>query len=229
MAEMKRAEAERIVRRNGWLSHMPQAFCTDLLKQALLLKFAPGQVVFRHGDPLGGIYGLVTGIITVNTAAPEATPRLIHLGISGAWAGEGCFITGQPRRMELRALGEAWLMHVPLEAMEQVAARDPPALRAFAAITMFNVDVLFRIVHDLQKQNPHRRIASVLQRVAWHGRVPVPLSQSNLATMANASRQQVNQAIRRFSKAGWLRSGYRSLTVLHPRALQLFAEGDDDS
>lgn len=229
MAKMKmsRGEAERIMRRSGWLAHMPEAFQADLLHEALLLRFAPGELIFRHGDPLGGIYGLVCGIVTVNAAAVGATPRLIHLGIPGTWGGEGCFLTRQPRRVELRTSSETWLMHVPLEAMERLAARDPLASRAFGAIATFNADILQRTVHDLQKRNPARRIASVLQRAA-SPHASVPLSQADLGTMANASRQQVNAAIRQFASTGWVRSGYRSIAVLQPQALQRFAESDDD-
>lgn len=226
MPDITREEAERIVSENGWLAFLPDTFRTQLLGRAILIKFEPNQPVFRFGDPVGGIYGLVAGTVTVNSAAPDATPRLIHLGVPGAWTGEGCFMTGQPRRGELRALGETWMMHVPLEAMEQMAARDPNVVRAFGIISVFGVDVLIRVIHDLQKRDAGRRIASVLQRAAWIGNVAVPLSQAELAVMANASRQQVNSAMQRFSASGWVRHNYRAITVTDPQALRDYAEGD---
>ncbi|WP_420845004.1 Crp/Fnr family transcriptional regulator [Ensifer adhaerens] len=209
-----------------WLANMTGPFQTELLRHAHLQRFAPDQIIYRYGDPVGGMYGLVAGSLTINSAPPDAASRLIHLGMPGAWTGEGPFLTGQPRRVELRALGGAWMMHVPLDALEQMAARDPGVSRAIALNTVFTVDVLLRIIHDLQKRDVGRRIASVLQRASWLGDVPIPLSQTDLGIMANASRQQVNMAMQSFVAAGWVNYTYRSVTVTNPQALRRFSEGD---
>jgi CRP-like cAMP-binding protein len=224
MVNVTRLEADSIVSESGWLTHVPKAFRAQLLQRAILVRFAADEPIFRFGDPAGGIYGLVAGTVTVNSAPPGTTPRLIHLGIPGAWAGEGSFMTGQPRRGELRALGETWMMHVPLDAMEEMADGDPGAVRAFGIISILNIDVLIRVVHDLQKRDASRRIASILQRAAWLGEVPIPLSQADIGIMANASRQQVNAAMQLFSEAGWLKHNYRSIVVMKPQALRQYSE-----
>lgn len=226
MLDLTREQAERVMSEGAWLGSMGERFRTALLRHAHLQKFAPGQIIYRFGDPVGGMYGLVAGSLTINAAPPDAIPRLIHLGMPGTWTGEGPFLTGQPRRIEMRALGGAWMMHVPLDALEQMAARDPGVSRAIGANTAFTVDVLVRIVNDLQKRDVGRRIASVLQRASWLGDMPIPLSQADLGVMANASRQQVNTAMQRFASRGWVRYTYRSITMINPQALRLFAEGD---
>lgn len=226
MLDLTREKAEEVMSQGPWLANMTQPFRTALLRHAHLQKYAPNQVIYRYGDAVGGMYGLVAGSLTINSAPPDAASRLIHLGMPGAWTGEGPFLTGQPRRVELRALGGAWMMHVPLDALEQMAARDPGVSRAIALNTVFTVDVLLRIIHDLQKRDVGRRIASVLQRASWLGDVPIPLSQADLGIMANASRQQVNMAMQRFAAAGWVNYTYRSVTVTNPQALRQLSEGD---
>ncbi|MDW5317166.1 helix-turn-helix domain-containing protein [Rhizobium sp. PL01] len=48
--------------------------------------------------------------------------------------------------------------------------------------------------------------------------MPIPLSQTDLGIMTNASRQQVNIAMRRFVAAGWVNYTYRSITYqIFPR------------
>ena len=222
-------QAQRVMRSGAWLAHMGEPFQTALLRSAHLIRFAPGQIIYRHGDIGGGMYGLVAGSLTINSAPPELTPQLIHLGMPGAWTGEGPFLTGQPRRIEMRALGVAWMMHVPLDALEQMAAQDPRIVRAVSVNTAFTVDVLVRIIRDLQKRDVNRRVASVIERAGWLGDVPIPLTQSELGIMANASRKQVNAAVSRFASAGWLTSTYRSITVTDPEALRVFSDGDDDT
>lgn len=226
MLDLAREKAEEVMRKGAWLSTMTESFRSELLRHARLQRFVPGQIIYRFGDPVGGMYGLVAGSLTINSAPPDAIPRLIHLGMPGAWTGEGPFLTGQSRRVELRALGGALMMHVPLDALEQMAARDPDVSRAIGMNAVFTVDVLIRIVHDLQTRDVGRRIASVLQRTGWLGDVAVPLSQTDIGIMANASRQQVNAAMQRFADAGWVNYTYRSIAVTNAQALRRYSEGD---
>ena len=223
---MTRADAERIICERGWLAQMPESFREGLLQKAQLLKFEPGQVIFRPGDPAGGIYGLVAGTVIVNTAPLDSTPRLIHIAVPGGWTGEDCFMTGQPRRIELVVKSETWLMHVPLKTMEQMALADPSYIRAFGVISIIASDSLLKIVHSLQKKNVSARIASALHRMAWSTTAPMSVSQENLSIITNTSRKQVNNALQRFVEAGWVEIGYRAITVIDPAGLRQFAEQD---
>lgn len=226
MGYVSKTCAEQIMSERGWLPLLPEAFRTEILRRSALLHFAPGETVFRLDDPAGGVYGLVAGTVSISLAPDGATPRLILLGVPGYWTGEGCFLTRKPRRGELRAVVETTMLHLPLDAMDQLAARDPSVVHHVALMLMMNVEFLFRVINDLQKPEADRRIASVLQRTTWSGEAPIPLTQSEVGVMANASRKQVNAAIKRFSEAGWLTNTYRSITIANPGALRHFAEGD---
>ena len=118
------------------------------------------------------------------------------------------------------------MLHLPLEVMDQIAADRPEASQHFAMILMMSVEFLLRVIHDLQKPEADRRIASVLQRSTWIGDVPIPLAQSELAVMANVSRKQVNGALKRFAAAGWLQRSYRAITIRDVEALRRLADGD---
>ena len=149
----------------------------------------------------------------------------INVGVPGSWTGEDSYLIRQPRRLELRALVETWVMHLPLDQMAQMTAADPAVIRNFCQNLLHGVDVLIRIIHDLQKQDPDRRIASVLQRMTWSSK-QVLLTQTEVGTMASASRRQVNAALKRFAANGWLTTSYGSISVLNAEALRLF--GDED-
>lgn len=221
-----KAKAEQIVSSAGWLSHQPAAFRAEVLRRSILLKFEPDEAVYRVGDELGGIYGLVSGTVAIRIAPSMAMPLLVHLGAPGWWTGEGCFISRQVRRLEMRAVNEIWMLHLPLDAMDQMAAKMSEATLCFSNILMMNVDVLIRIVHDLQKPEAAKRIASVLQRAGSIGDRTIPVSQVELGAMANASRKQVNAALQRFEKAGWVSHSYRSIKIIDADALRRFASTD---
>jgi CRP-like cAMP-binding protein len=224
MIQLSREYAEQIICKNGWLATMPEPFRAQLLSKALFLTFKPGQTLFQSGDPAGGIYGLVAGTLTVNTASSGALSRLVHIASPGGWLGEGGFITGQARRITLIAKTEVWVMHVPLEMMELMARTEPKNIRAFGNISVMWADSLLRIVYDLQIKNVSARIASALHRIASTTDTPVPVTQENLSIIANTSRQQVNNVIQHFADLGWVEIGYRSITITNPSALQHYAE-----
>lgn len=218
--------AEAVMLGRGWLANQPPPFQREALSRCLVQTFSPGDVVYRIGDPPGGIYGLVGGTLAINLAPPHSTPRFVQFGIVGAWAGERSFLTGEPRRVEMKAVTSCTMMHLPLNAMQQMAARDPEAIRCFARITVMHFDVLERVIDDLLIPQADRRIAAVLQRASWLQSRTIPISQADLGMKANASRKQVNAALARFAANGWVTHSYRVIEVLDGDALLKFASGE---
>ena len=224
MSQGLRQRAKKIICQRGWLSRMSSEFRCRLLQDAEFLKFRAGKTLFHPGDPVGGIYGLVSGVVTVKTSPSGLPPRLIHIAVPGGWTGEDSFLTGEPRRIELTAYSEIQVIHVPLPVMEDIVSADPQAFRAFPTISVMSADSLIRIVHDLQKRDVSSRIASALHRMAWSTDTPITVSQDNLSIITNTSRKQVNVTIQRFIENGWVETRYRAITVKNPEALLQFAE-----
>lgn len=224
----QRKLVDQLMCQSGWLAAQPQPFQLAVLKCAKLMSFEPGEIVYRMGDPLGGIYGLVSGVVTIDTAPPGEPQRLVQVGMPGSWTGEGCFLSRQPRRLTLQARTHTWMLHLPLAAMDEIALAEPNATRCFSQILMATVDVLMQIVHDLQIPNAARRIASTLSRIASVSPQGIPLSQAEIGVMANASRVQVNSVLGRFTERGWISSAYRTITILDARALTAYARAGDE-
>ncbi|QPC42050.1 Crp/Fnr family transcriptional regulator [Kaustia mangrovi] len=224
MKSQNRASAEAAVLEGGWLSRQPEWFVREALAHASVETFEAGEAIYRIGGPPGGIYGLVDGTLKVSTAPVHGAPRFIVFGIRGHWAGEGPYLTGEPRRAELRAVTRCTLMHLSLDAMNRITAQNAEAIRCFAGITVTHFDVLARIVDDLLIPRAAQRIASVLHRTVLLTSPTLPISQEELGGMANASRKQVNAALARFAEQGWIRHSYRSIEVCDSQALLAFAE-----
>ncbi|MEZ5827342.1 MAG: Crp/Fnr family transcriptional regulator [Hyphomicrobiales bacterium] len=218
--------AEQVLSRYGWLSRQPKSFQRQVIADAQLQQFETGVPVYHLGDPVGGIYGVASGALAISIAPGEGGPYLTHLGTAGFWIGEGPFLTGEPRRVELVAATQCVLLHVPIHAMERMAAEDPINIRRFAQIAISNVDLALRIIGDLMIAQPERRIAAILVRSAGVQTEPVlRVSQVELGRLANASRKLVNKALRRFCEAGWVEAGYNAIKIRNAEALKAFAAG----
>ncbi|MBP7003754.1 Crp/Fnr family transcriptional regulator [Amaricoccus sp.] len=212
---------------SGWLARQPKPFQAEVLRRGHGLSFRRGEPIYRLGDPPGGAYGLVAGSFAIVTAPPGAEPMTPHLTAPGHWTGEGCFLSGEPRRVELRAITDCAVLSLPLDQMQRMAAADPDAARRFGEIAMLDIDLAIRIIHDLLISDRDRRIAAVLARCAAIGDA-APVGQDELGAMANATRKQVNAALGRLAARGWVATGYRSIRVLDPAALAAFARGEGE-
>jgi len=212
----------------GWLSRQPEAFREEVFRRCVPVRFAADEIIYRIGDPVGGIYGFASGAAIASMAPLRAAPRIIHVLTPGGWTGEGPFLSREPRRLELRAALDTKAVYLPLEAMDHMAARDPLLLRNFVQILIMNLDILMRASYDLQDSDEHRRIARALRRIMTLENTPIPLAQAALGMLSNTSRKTVNAALQRFEKSGWVRRGYRSITITHMKRLTQFAESAPD-
>lgn len=127
----------------------------------------------------------------------------------------------------MRAAVDTAMVHLPLSAMDQIAAEDPLAVRCFIQILMINLDILVRAFYEMQDPDDARRVAAALHRIGPRPDTPVPLSQADLGIIARVKRTRVNLVLKQFEAAGWLARGYRSVTVRNLPALGRFSAGGE--
>lgn len=218
------SRARDILSSIGWLSRQPEAFQDEVFRRSVPVQFAAGDVIYRLGDKPGGIFGFVSGAVIASMAPPRAVPHILHVLTPGGWTGEGSYLSREPRRIELHAALDTKAVYLPLEAMEHMTTRDPQVMRNFVQILLINLDVVMRTSYDLQDPDEHRRIARALRRVMALENTPIPLAQAAIGILANTSRKTVNAALQRFEKSGWVKRGYRSITITDMKRLTRFAE-----
>jgi CRP-like cAMP-binding protein len=218
------SRARDILSSVGWLSRQSEPFQDEVFRHAVPVQFVAGDVIYRLGDKPGGIYGFVSGAVIASMAPGRSIPHILHVLTPGGWTGEASFLSREPRRIELKAALDTKAVYLPLDAMDHMTARDPRVLRNFVQILIINLDTVMRASYDLQDPDEHRRIARALRRVMTLENTPIPLAQAALGILANASRKTVNAALQRFEKSGWVKRGYRSITITNMKRLTRFAE-----
>jgi CRP-like cAMP-binding protein len=231
---MERAAACRTLLARGWLASQPPDFQAALLARATLVAFRAGEPVFHAQDRPGGIYGIADGAIAVLVAAERRAPRLAHVLRCGIWFGHGPLFGGGTRKLGFRAMEAAVMMHVPLQALDDLAQASITGARALGSLANSNMDVAIAAVTDLLIPRAEQRIAATLLRVTGvtaRVRQGEPrgyrMTQADLAEMANASRQVVNQTLAGFASKGWVGLGYQQITILNSLALAQLAEASD--
>ncbi len=138
------------------------------------------------------------------------------------------------------------VLHVPLSEFKQLRATFPSAGRAFGQLATRGEAIYLAIVTDLLIANTDRRIAAVLLRVTgaeapdraqmwpvdpvadqWSVPGSVPLTQSILAELANASPHTVARFVNRAGEAGWIEWKYGRVRILDTGQLGAFAAGQN--
>jgi len=226
---MDESAAKTIARREGWLAGEETWVQDAVLARVRLRKFAPGEFVYRAEEGLGGIYGMIDGGIGALITSGAGEIVLCHVVRRGTWFGHGPVLTGKPRTMTFQAVEDSIALQLPLPAINEISASYPDFRLRLAALSERNYStVALKVIGDLMMPSTERRIAAVLLRIsksdltAEHPQYwPILLTQSEIGVMANASRDRVSRAIAKFEAAGWIRSGYREITITDPASLEL--------
>lgn len=219
--------AKRAVLKRGWLADQDHDFQKAILERAKLQEYPVGSRVFEVGDFRGGIYGVAAGAFAIKVQQRDGEDRLAHICRAGLWFGYDSLLSRRNRLLEYIAIEPSLALHVPLVALDQLAASDPTYHRYLARITAHGLDNAIVIVSDLLVPNVEKRIASMLLRIASHAdedpagqRFISGLTQAQIGDLANAARDVVNRTLKRFEAKGWIEVSYRHITLHDPAALE---------
>jgi CRP-like cAMP-binding protein len=152
----------------------------------------------------------------------------------GYWFGYGPALNGGARKVTVKAVEKSHLLHLPLRAMAALCADKPEFYRILGALNDLGMMMnAMQVIGDLLIPSGDRRIAAVIARVARpnagdeeQGSWPIKLSQAEIGQMSNSSRDRVNRALARFTRAGWLTAEFKTITVRDLAALDAFARGE---
>lgn len=220
-------DAGRILLCRGWLSHAPTAFQREVLSRSMLRTFEPDQPIYHCGDPPGGMYGLVSGAAAVLVAPGTSGPYFVHFAHPGSWFGSVAAITREPRRVGVVARRRTTAMHLSMAAIDEMVAADHSVWRYFALNVVLNLDLAMQAYDDLMIRDPETRVAAILLRLAGHeagvydciDTLRIDVTQTEVAEIANLSRNAIGRILSRLAAAGLIAVGYGHLTILELEAL----------
>jgi CRP-like cAMP-binding protein len=126
--ERRQKDAKELIRllsRGDLLRHLPPEEIEVILPCVRSRHLAPGEIVFRAGDPGDALYIVARGKVEI-LAEPDGTPAaqpLASLGEGEAF-GEMALLTGGPRTATVRSAGESELLAIGRDDFERLIARD---------------------------------------------------------------------------------------------------------
>jgi CRP-like cAMP-binding protein/Fe-S-cluster-containing hydrogenase component 2/thioredoxin reductase len=106
----------------------------ELMLDSVVYAFAPGEVIFRQGDPGASLFSIAEGSVLVEIDANDAS-RTVPI-TQGSIFGEVGLISGRPRGSTVRANGQVIAVELPRAAALKLIATAPSAARAVNRISI---------------------------------------------------------------------------------------------
>jgi CRP-like cAMP-binding protein len=226
---MVREKADLTMRRVGWLSRQPRAFQDQVLALSELRHFPQGATIYNIGDIALDIWGLVEGELSVFLAPEASAPFLVHVAKPGWWMGDTALISGTPRRAELMAREESWLLRLSKQSIDQLAKTDSETWRRLALISIGHLDHALSIIAGLTDRDSRARVAIALRRLASlsdknsSSRATIHVSHAELGEMVHLTRNALAPILKEFESLGLIRHRYRIIEIPDISALDRYA------
>jgi len=214
-----------------WFNHLPALFQDSLLAIARVRRLAPGQRLFKRGDPPCGLYAVLEGAVRIGAVNEQGKEALLSLVEPPHWFGEICLFDGQPRTHDAYGVGLCVLLHVSQAALLELLEEHPQYWRHLALLMSHKLRLTFINLEQLSLMPAAVRVAHRLLLIAEgygeteHSRRVLQLPQEQLALMLSLSRQTTNQLLKELQGQGILNLSYGEIEVVDLERLRAAAQG----
>jgi CRP/FNR family transcriptional regulator, cyclic AMP receptor protein len=207
-------------------SDMSPAELQPLAVASTVRQYARRERVFAVGDPAVALYVVVSGLVKDCVITPTGEEVIFEVISHGGVFGEpGLFSAECDRVADCVAVEPSRVLCIPRDVLAAFLDRHPSAMRHMLEGLATEARRYALQVADVAYLRIRQRVAlKLLELVVTHGsdegsqvRLQLTLSQSMLASMVGASRENVNRALSELVAAGAVRSEHGEYVVNAPR------------
>lgn len=215
---------------DGWFGSLAPPVRAMLLAQARELQLAPGQCLYRRGEPPDAFYGVARGYLKISNLYEDGREALLSIAGPGNWLGEQSLVEGGPRLHDVHAVGDCQLLVVARERFDALMQAGPFAA-ALSRLLAARLRWLYAVMEDASWHPPRVRLARRLLLLARGdallsstSRMDIPVSQEALALMLGISRQTLSKELHALADGGAVAIGYGHIGIESFEALERLAQ-----
>ena len=184
-------------------------------------KLAAGQTLFAQGDATPALFGVLAGCIESRLSNANGEQSVVENVEAGRTFGLASFVTGLPSTYEAIALEPTRLLVIGPAAYAWLMDEVPGFARALMREFARRYDGTLKLLEAARHRGAEERLCIALQHLRREGRAArtadgrwtMALTQSELATRANVSRQTANEWLAQWAARGWVVRRYRALEI----------------
>jgi len=196
--------------------------------------YAARQFVVWEGQPGGTLFLSLSGFFKAVTTGADGREMILSVMGPGEVLGELSVLDGQPRSASVVTIEPGELASIDRPALLGLMNSSPGLAVGLIEVLARRVRILTKRFEILSSQDVPERLAQALLNLAEkHGeasgervRIPVRLSQQDLANMVGATRESVNKQLRKWTKDGVLRRETGCVIISDVPALRVASGAD---
>lgn len=186
--------------------------------------YAGNRMVYFQGDTAESFYYLIKGRVRVFLTSENGDEKTLTLLEGGNIFGEAAFFDGLPRVSSAKTMMKSEIIPISRPVLLNCFQREPGLAMHMLQLLANTVRMLSAQVDSMTFLQADKRLARLLITLtAGREDAPVPYTHEELANLAGTSRVTVSKILGAFQRKGWVRTGYRSVVVTAPAALDLFS------
>lgn len=233
ITEITREELLRVLNANSWFNSLPAEICEAMLNLASVRSYDEGDIIHYQGDPSRGFYGIVKGAVKVSSTAADGRECVFRYLSPGNWFGEIGIIDRSVRTHDARVLRKTLLLILSPHDLGKLLEVHPAMYHFLSLLLCKVVRNAFTLLHETSLLSVSAQLAKRLSSLAEaYGQpcgegveINLHLTQDDLATIINTTRQTINKRLVEWEKLGWIEARYGNIIIKNSDALkQLFEE-----
>jgi CRP/FNR family transcriptional regulator, cyclic AMP receptor protein len=178
-----------------------------------------GDYLCRVGKPVTYWFGLIDGLLKMNS--DEGSGRAVTFaGVApGGWFGEGTVLKHEPYRYNIQALRDSVVAGIPVETFDWLLDNSIGFNRFVMDQLNERLGQFIGALETDRLNSPEARVARSLASLFHPKLFPnvgqvLRITQLELASLAGLSRQRVNEALAVLQANGWIQLVYGGVQVL---------------
>jgi CRP/FNR family cyclic AMP-dependent transcriptional regulator len=211
----------------GWLSQ-----CSAISRQLILgcgelRTFTEGETLFYVGEKPNGLFGMVSGAVSVSAPSDAGSDFAVYQAQPGFWIGDSALFSHQVRIVTVTAVQETTALFLPQNKLKALVEKHPKLIHDFYFLSHRNVAIAVRLLANMAITQSEKRLAAWLlfadeALVAPNRWIEMP--HEHIAPMVAMSLPTLRRILRIMVKQGLVDTGYGRLTVLDRDKLRAFAQ-----
>jgi CRP-like cAMP-binding protein len=211
----------------AWFSRLSEPLRQAILARSRVRRLADGAALANRGMQAEEWCGVARGAVRISTVSLAGKQVTLTYAEPGTWFGDIALFDGLPRTHDAHAHGATTLLVVRKADFKALLAQHVELYDALLRLNCRRLRLLFDQFEDLNTRPLRSRLARQLLHLARscgepHGdglRIGLQLAQEDLAQLLGASRQRVNQELKRLERDGALRVEPTRLVVVDRQLL----------
>ena len=214
-----------------WFSSLSPSLRHDILRYASVRRLTDGAQIYARGEMPLKWFACAKGAVRMSSASLSGRQTILAYVEPGAWFGAMSTFLNEPRTRDAYAHGDTTLVCLDKEDFHRILSTHIEFYDALLRLQAHRVRRIYGLVEDLNTLPLRARLAKQLLHLSrgygshthedpQETRIGLHLVQEELAQLLGASRQRVNQELKRMERDHCLRVDSLGLIIRDRAALQ---------